>query len=119
MKLIDLIKPGHVVEYRNGNRRFVVANDSGELLFLGPESIQTVESFRSDLKHFSFGCMDIVRIYTVRDWHSKGFEYSINSEENLRLVWERIEEPVRTKMTVSEIEQKLNIAPGTLDVVAG
>lgn len=100
------LKTGHVVEYRDGQRRMVIGN--GLLDGLGYLKQRNFKGcFNDDLTSSSVNCnfMDICKVYEVSPDFCEGLDKLLFNTDNLILIWERKEPP--KKMTISEIEAAL------------
>ena len=49
---------------------------------------------------------DIMKVYELDDIH--GFDFS-EDDDDMRLIWKRLEEPQETVMTIAEIEEELGV----------
>lgn len=93
------LKPGMVVEYRCGDRRFFV-NDLFMSLDYGWSSIT---EYSDDLLNSNNKELDIIKVYTA---HSPVLR-DIFKDFTLIHIWERKEAKPYKEMTVAEIEEKL------------
>lgn len=95
------LKDGMVVEYKNGKRRLVIAN-----MLIGEDGFLTLDSFRENLENIKFMDHTIVKIFKIKE--AMTFNY-ILGDDNLKLIWERIEVK---HMTVDEMQKKLEELTG-------
>lgn len=98
------LKDGMVVEYRKGKRRLVFNNT-----FTGIDGYLEFSEFNDDLTYMKDSYenprnFDIVKVYELL---FVGKLPDMFKDHNLKLLWERKEEPEFTEMTVAEIEEKL------------
>lgn len=94
------LKPGMVVEYRNGGRRLFM-NDT----FMGFDGWMPVDDYSNDLVETRCGDydLDIVKVYTT---NAKMLDRAFK-DDYLTLIWERKEEEIVKEMSVEEIEKEL------------
>lgn len=94
------LKPGYVVEYRNGDFHMVFPTYSGELVLKPPASSDYNRLARYDTDLINWGpaghVLDIVRVYGYGEPCSASYATHIGR----KLLWER-KEP--KKMTVAEV----------------
>lgn len=95
------LKDGMVVEYKNGKRRLVIAN-----MLIGEDGFLTLDSFRENLENIKFMDNTIVKIFKIKE--AMTFNYILD-DDNLKLIWERIEVK---HMTVDEMQKKLEELTG-------
>lgn len=95
------LKDGMVVEYKNGKRRLVIAN-----MLIGEDGFLTLDSFRENLENIKFMDHTIVKIFKIKE--AMTFNYILD-DDNLKLIWERIEVK---HMTVDEMQKKLEELTG-------
>lgn len=98
------LKPGMVVEYRNGSKRLVVSINS-KLYFISDTDYSegSSDNYNTDLTRTSYTCFDIMKVYKVIS--VGGLLYMLSSAHK-ELVWERKEPKV---YTMQEIADKLGI----------
>ena len=91
------LKDGMVVEYTDGQRRMVLGD------YIISDSIsKKLECYNENLEAYRYPAQTINKVYKTRALYFS----TIFDNENLTLIWERPEEPVK-KMTVAEIEKEL------------
>ncbi len=95
------LKDGMVVEYKNGKRRLVIAN-----MLIGEDGFLTLDSFRENLENIKFMDHTIVKIFKIKE--AMTFNYILD-DDNLKLIWERIEVK---HMTVDEMREELEKLTG-------
>lgn len=93
------LKPGMVVEYRNGEKALYING-----IFMEFNTWMNVTDFKEDLTYLHTKCdhyLDICKVY-----NSKAFTFkNLLDSDNMELIWERKDEA--KEMTVAEIEEKL------------
>ena len=99
MKKSDL-RPGMVTEYASGERRLVVAINSG-LYLIGRASFADIKSFNEDLTYDSDPKINIVKVYQPEEAASLSTLLQCND-----CIWERPKEVV---LTMQEIADKFGI----------
>lgn len=107
MKRCDL-KSGMWVECENGNRYLLMDTEYGELKGFREQGLLGLEDYAEDLSYF--GNWSITKVWRYKnpmDSHEVDFK-----EDGL--IWQR---PTKTELTISQIEEKLNLEKGTLKVV--
>lgn len=90
------LKDGMVVEYRNGDRRIVLAKQ-----FMAPMDIlhMPFSSYTDDLKeHNGDSEYDIVKVYTSKGWNMEYY----TKDHHLTLIWEREEKKNAHKYKVGD-----------------
>lgn len=91
------LKDGMVVEYTDGQRRMVLGD------YIISDSIsKKLERYNENLEAYRYPTQTINKVYKTKALYFS----TIFDNENLTLIWERPEEPVK-KMTVAEIEKEL------------
>lgn len=97
------LKPGMVVEYRNGDRRIILETEK-ELILSGNYGCSVLSSYSQNLLKIGSNLnLDIVKVYFIKD--SKSLE-SILNLSNLKLIWERKE---TVELTLQQIADKFNV----------
>lgn len=99
---INDIKPGMVVEYRNGERRLAVLIKDN-LHFLSNDKVlpNVKEIYNNDLTYRNGESLDIMKVYNVNSIYEMfGL---LNNDRYLNLLWERPKEVV---ITMDEIAKK-------------
>lgn len=99
------LKTGHVVEYRNGQRRLVVGN--ALIDNKGNEANELTDAtYKNDLTDIDDDKLfDIIKVYEINPNFTGDLCDVLYNDSNLILIWEREEPP--KKMTVAEIEAAL------------
>lgn len=116
MKFSDL-KPGrHIVEYRDGRRRLVLSESNEDMVFAGTDGVMavTVGEYTQDFKRIYDSGLDVVKVYEIEEVCT--LLRMLNDLKGLKLVWK---DEVKVNMTVEEIEQKLGLEAGQLNVISG
>ena len=81
------LKPGTVVEYKDGQRMLVLPTEKGLSLIGEDESVGNLnDSFNEDLTHKVFCLRDIVKIYNIK---SNCVISDLFKDDFLTLIWER------------------------------
>lgn len=115
----DII-PGYIVEFRDGERRFVTMVNEGTCIFVNPNNHTWDYRSSWDMKKLTYHTVDKTRrpvtespkdIMVVYGFvpkpHGYGYAMDINHVEPRPVVWRRT---VVKKMTVAEIEAVLGYA---------
>lgn len=103
------LKPGMVVEYKNGERRLIV-DINGELCLISNDSFATLKSFNNNLTCDCNPNINIVAIY------NPGMASLSSMLQTKGLVWKRPEE---VTLTMQEIADKFGIPVEQLKIVKG
>ena len=109
----DMLKPGMLVECRDGGLRKLGYASSFKLSILSRENGLWIDfdKFNSDLASSSFSDYDIMKVY-VPKYTEDSFSFDLSHHE---LIWERPEP--KTCLTHDQIAEKLGIKPESLVIV--
>lgn len=103
------LKPGMVVEYKNGERRLVVEIDS-KLLLISNGMFAELSNFNNDLTYDNHSNINIVAVYKTKP-HSLSTMLRTTD-----LIWKRPEE---VTLTMQEIADKFGIPVEQLKIAKG
>ena len=118
MKKSDL-KSGMWIDCRNGERFLILANADteryGKKILVGIRRNGFISIHNKYSEHLlrldSNSDYDIMKVYYNGDVNSSTYECTYHP-----LYWERKEEPKHTELSISEIEEKLQLPSGTLRI---
>lgn len=99
----DILKPGHMVELRNGHAYMYLPYAKGYAFIKEHSDPVNLKHYDCDLNYSGNKCFDVIKIWGLTNL-AQDIMYFIPNERPL--LWERKERP-EIKMTVDEMKQKL------------
>lgn len=106
------LKPGRVVECRNGYRYFILINGNGELLGVREEGCIDLQDYDENANCSTDHNFDIIAIYKVPDIHRLNDIKCILHSCSLKCV-----ATVNCEVTMQEIADKFNIPVNSLKII--
>ena len=114
--LKEIIKPGMVVEFRNGVRAFVVKIEDythiEKIMFIDPNGFEELDSYNENLvishPKVDLKKLDIMKIYDTKHKYGLGINGLLSDEctKEFKLLWQR-EETI--EISLEDISKKFNI----------
>lgn len=108
------IKPGMVVEFRNGVRAFVVKIEDSthreKIIFMEPNGFEYLDSYNENLvisdPKLDLRKLDIMKIYDTNQRYGLGINRILSDEVIFKLLWQR-EETI--EISLEDISKKFNV----------
>ena len=108
------IKPGMVVEFRDGVRAFVVKVEDcthrEKIIFMDPNGFEYLDSYNENLvipyPGLDFRKLDIMKIYDTHQRYGLGLNEILSDEVIFKLLWQR-EETI--EISLEDISKKFNV----------
>ena len=105
MKIVprDILKPGHMVELRNGHAYMCLPYVKGYAFIKEHSDPVNLKHYDCDLNYIGNKCFDVMKIWGLTNL-PQDIMYFIPNERSL--LWERKEKP-EIKMTIDQMKQRL------------
>lgn len=108
------IKPGMVVEFRNGVRAFVVKVEDcihrEKIIFMEPNGFESLDSYNENLvisyPKLDLRKLDIMKIYDTDQRYGLGLNEILSDKAIFKLLWQR-EETI--EISLEDISKKFNV----------
>ena len=108
------IKPGMVVEFRDGVRAFVVKVEDSthreKIIFMGPNGFNFLDHYNENLvisyPKVDLRQLDIMKIYDTNQRYGLGLNEILSDEAIFKLLWQR-EETI--EISLEDISKKFNV----------
>lgn len=115
----NLLIPGFIIEYRNGDRRLILQDSDGKIFFsgtnLGEHFYDVISYYDDDLCHKGKSRdknLDIVAVYKPKNYGS--VKQLLESEYNLDCIWRRNR---HITITLDEIAEKFGVNKRFITIV--
>lgn len=109
---IDDIKPGMVVELRNGSREIVLSTENNTI-FTSREndySSGLIETYHENLTHVDNKVYDIVKVYSIKSFCTI---LNVFNKEYLSIIWEK----QKLQISMKEIADKFGVNENEIEII--